>query len=112
MIKPIGLTIPTCECWKSQRKKMEAGIDIAIGEVCLATIASALEMHICDAAKEYYLASIIWGVLSAGIRQSKDDDGSCAMYRKEYEKLFDRLKPLVMQRIDYADAVVDEMEKK
>ncbi len=105
-IQPIGLTIPTCECWKSQAKAMEGGLDTVVGEICALTIAAAQHMHICDSAKDYYLASIVWGILSAGITQTKDDDGSCAMYRKEYEELFDRLKPLVMQRIDYADAML------
>lgn len=106
MIKPIGLTIPECECWKSQAKRMEGGLDIVAAEVCLVTIEGAIRMHICDKAKEYYLASIIWAILSAGIRTRKDDDGSCALYRKEYEDMYDRIKPLVMQRIDYADAMI------
>jgi hypothetical protein len=106
MIKPIGLTIPKCECWKSQAKRMEVGLDFVAGEVCHAVIGGAISMSICDEAKEYYLASIIWAVLSAGIRTAKNDDGSCAMYRKEYENLYDKLKPLIMQRIDYADAVL------
>lgn len=105
-LKPIGLTIPTCECFQSRLKSMEQGLDMVAAEVCCITILSAQHMHICNEARDYYLASIIWAVLSTGISQRKDDDGSCAMYRKEYKDMFDRLKPLVMQRIDYADATI------
>lgn len=103
---PTGLTRPDCVCWQKQAKQMERMLDLVAAEVCLITVDGAVRLNICDTAKDYYLASIVWAVMSIGIRQKKDDDGSCVIYQKEYEDMFERIKLLVLQRLDYIDGVV------
>lgn len=116
MIKPIGLTIPECECWKSKPKAMDLVVDKIAAVLMIEAMSDADAINLCPAAREYYIAAIVFTFISSLVIKRKDDNdyrkNPMASYRQDYEKIYDRLRPLVMQRIDYVDAVVDEMEKR
>lgn len=80
--KPEGLTLPDCECFRKKAKAMNAAID------------SLAAMNIIQ-----IRAAIIY-------RKDGDKGQMCFEdYSKEYEAAYDRLRPLVMQRLQYADGV-------
>jgi len=115
MINPIGMIIPQCECWKKRPKDMEHSINTIASVLMLEALNDANSINLCPDARDYYIAAIMFTFVSALIPKRKDDNdyrkNPIASYRQEFENVYDRLRPLVMQRIDYADAVVDEMEK-
>lgn len=109
MIKPIGLTIPDCECFKNNLKQMNKYIDEISVILMLEALRDANAIHLCDKAREYYVAAIVWTMVAALIKKKETHDENKlvgADYRLDFEQTWDRLKPLVMERIDYVDAQV------
>lgn len=115
MINPTGMTIPQCECWKKKPKAMDNVIDKIASLLMLEALSDAKSINLCPIARDYYIAAIIFHFVSAlVVRRADDNDwktNPIASYRQDFENVYDRLRPLVMQRIDYADAVVDEMKE-
>lgn len=113
MIEPIGLTVPDCLCWKKQAKEMELAIDTVASIMMHEALRNANNIQICPVARDYYIAAIMFTMISALIPKRPDDKdyrvNPIASYRQDFESVYDRLRPLVMQRIDHADAMVDEV---
>ena len=107
MIKPIGLTIPDCHCFKTGLQTMNDRIDKLSAKVSLVVILSAQNMHICPKAHEYFISAIVADLLMTLLPKMKSDKETMQEVAKEYEEIYDRLKPLIMQRLEYADGVMD-----
>lgn len=106
--KPEGLTLPDCECFRKKAKAMNAAID-ALAAHNIVQIRSDIEaMNLCIKSDDYFIAALIWSCLAAIIYRKDDDKGQMCFedYAKEYEAAYDRLRPLVMQRLAYADGSV------
>lgn len=107
-IKPDGMTIPDCKCFNNNAKKMNNAIDKISTLYCMDVVAAAALINLCDKSMDYYIANIIWPLLALRIKRSDNDTGTIEEYRLEFEKVYDRLRPLIMERITYADGVLME----
>lgn len=120
--KPEGLTLPNCSCFNKKAKAMNDYIDKVSSLFMLDVLEAANVVHICPSAREYYIAAFVWSLTSLLIERRKDDVGNSfdlkvqlppiSSYRLEFEKVYDNLRPLVMQRLDYADGVIDSWGRK
>lgn len=103
-IKPEGLTLPDCHCFQKKAAVMNKEIDTVSSLACAEICVVAIEMGICKDARDYYIACILSDImmvlLSPHIRPSEQE--------KEFEEVYNRIKPLVMQRLHYTS---DKMEE-
>lgn len=107
MIKPIGLTIPECHCFKTGLQTMNERIDDLSAKVCLAVILAGRGLNICPQAHDYFISAIVADLLMTLLPKMKSDRETMQEVAKEYEEIYDRVKPLIMQRPEYADGVMD-----
>jgi nucleotidyltransferase/DNA polymerase involved in DNA repair len=112
MIKPIGLTIPECHCFQERLTVMNDNIDNLSAMICTAVVISAQRMHICDQAKDYFISALMADMMMTLLPKQKSREETMQECANEYEEIYERIKPLIMQRLEYADGVVDSMEKR
>lgn len=118
IFKPEGLIVPDCKCFKLQHKKMESYIDKVSALTMIGVLQAADKISLCEKARDYYIAAFVWALVSALVKSKPDDSKnifgpskySMVEYRKEFEEVYDRLRPLVMQRLDYVDGLVDSVQ--
>lgn len=105
MFQSTGLTLPDCACFHKKAKTMNAAIDALAVTNIIQIRADMAAMNLCLKSDDYFIAALIWSCLAAIIYRKPDDKGQMCFedYAKEYEAAYERLKPLVMQRLVYAD---------
>ncbi len=113
--KPEGLILPDCHCFKTKTAVMNKEIDKASVFGTVDAVIAADALNICPAAKDYYIAAFVWSLMTTLLKPNPGDSpivSSMDNYRSQFEEIYDRLRPLVMQRIDYSDGVVDTSVRK
>ncbi len=113
--KPEGLILPDCHCFKTKTAVMNKEIDKASVFGTVDAVIAADALNICPAAKDYYIAAFVWSLMTTLLKPNPGDSpivSSMDNYRSQFEEIYDRLRPLVMQRIDYSDGVVDTFVRK
>lgn len=90
---------------------MNEAIDEMSSLFILDVVEGATVVNLCDRAIDYYIAAFVWSLISIQVRIKKDDQGTIGEYRKEFEEVYERIRPLVMQRLDYADGVLMSAER-
>ena len=109
MFKPEGLKLPDCPCFQKKPERMNAYIDHVIGIMIIQMRSDMAALNICKKADDYFIAGMIWACIAVVIdaRENKDKGKlSFEDYKKEYEEAYDRLRPLVLERLIYADGVM------
>lgn len=104
-IKPEGLTLPDCACFQKKTKIMNDCINKLCALNILQNRANMASMNLCTKADDYFIAAMIWSCLASIVNRKEGDNGQMCFedYAKEYEAAYDRLKPLIMQRLQQAD---------
>lgn len=114
--QPKGLTIPECKCFQKHLKDMNKGVDYVAGRVSLYVLGAGEELGICEKARDYYIAAAVSHIMQLLLYAKPGDKRGSELdmsdYVKDMEAIYDRLKPLVMERLDYVDGYLDTMENK
>lgn len=106
--KPEGLTIPDCKCFQRDLIGMNSNIN-SLSAFTLRTIVVAYgSLGICDKAKDYFFASLIADLML--VLAIPSDAKYTLPHKDKVEAAYDRIRPLIMQRLEYADAMVNEKE--
>lgn len=119
-IKPEGLKLPDCECF-NDKVELQARQNILDKAAALCTqeiLDVFYGLNYCDQSKDYFYAAFIFQMVvgccpvfgNQSRKLSKDEYKKTmrlANHRVEIEEAYDRLKPLIMQRIDYIDGLAD-----
>lgn len=103
---PTGLTLPDCHCFREKAKAMNDAIDGITALNIIQIRGEIAALNLCTTAYDHYIAALIWSTIAATIAKEDRQDQSFESYAAKYEAAYDRLKPLVMQRLAYADGVL------
>lgn len=107
--KPEGLTIPDCKCFKRDLIGMNANIN-SLSAFTLRTIVVAYSaIGVCPKAKDYFFASLIADLML--VLAVPSDAKYTLPHKDKVEAAYERIRPLIMQRLEYADAMVDDIRE-
>jgi hypothetical protein len=117
-IKPEGLALPDCQCFKDKLAvKVRNGLLDKVSAVITINASDSFHgLEFCDKSRDYFYSALIFQLLisccpkyGAFLRNSKGKIGRLENHREEFEAAYERLKPMVMQRIEYLDGMADKV---
>jgi hypothetical protein len=115
--KPEGLQIPDCECFRDKQgfKLRNVLIDKVVAMATQDLSDAFFALNFCDKARDYYFSAMIFQMLIGccpqyGKHVRKGAElGRLEEHRQEIEAAYDRIRPMIMQRIEYIDGMADSM---